>query len=466
MKKIPFGFLFFLIFSFCFLIFFYFLSSFILESINENKQIVLPLKEKKPKEELSEKKEAIYLKDLGEIRDNFILEKKSFIEANLSEMKIKIYQEGLLEKELPIYTKGNPQRWGGTSLGLYQVLSKNPLAYSVLADSYMPWSLHVYGKYYIHGDNYYSGGRPETLSITGGCLRLRNENAKIVYDSVKIGMPVLVTDKGWKNDGYEYLQPKKLTEFPQLSAPNYLVADLDSGFVFAENNYQEQVPIASLTKLMTAIIIAEIVDLRKSILVTSKMLETSKSTKGLAAGKTFQAVELFYPLLIESSNDAAEVLSRFLGREWTINLMNKKAEAILMTDTKFVDPSGLSPQNVSTVQDLFYLARYILITRPMFLEISRGGEVWTFSIPISFQNLENKNIFFDNPDFLGGKTGFITISQSTGLFIFRFPLEDGSERRVAIIGLRAEAVEGFSVNLEKDVQKILNWLRENYFKKT
>ena len=437
-------------------------SFFIFQQINDISNIELPFIQIRQSIYQPET-ETFYLEDLGEIREKFILEKESFMEADLSEMKIKIYQEGILEKELPIFTRGVPGRWGGTSFGVYQILSKNPLAYSVLADSYMPWSLHFYGKYYIHGDNYYSGGRPETLEITGGCLRLNDINAKVVYNSAKIGMPVLATDKGFENDGYEYSVPKRLTEFPQISAPNYLVADLDSGFVFVEKNYQEQVPIASLTKLMTAIIVAEIVDLRKSIFVTSEMLEALKSTEGLTAGKTFKAVELFYPLLIESSNDAAEVLSRFLGREWTINLMNKKAEAILMKETKFTDPSGLDSQNVSTAQDLFHLARYVLNVRPMFLEIGRGGEVWTFGLPISFQNLENKNIFFEAPDFIGGKTGFITASQSTGIFIFRLSLKDGSERRIAIIGLGAEAVDGFPVNLEKDVEKILDWLKENYF---
>lgn len=416
--------------------------------------------EKKTENRVAEK--PLYLKDLKNFKADLILEEKDFLEANLAEMKVKIYKSGSLEKELPIFTKGNPERWGGTSLGLYNIISKNKLAYSVLADSYMPWSLHIYGKYYIHGDNYYPNTGIDTSPITGGCLRLNNENAKIVYGLTEVGMPVLVTDKGFENDDYRY-SAKDIKEPPELSAKSYLIADLDSGFVFAEKDRQRQLPISSLAKLMIAVIVAEKIDLRKSILVTLEMLEAYGLTKGLVAGASFYPFELFYPLLIESSDNAAEVLSYFLGREKTIKLMNEKTEAILMENTKFVDPSGESNQNISTAEDLFYLARYILNARPMFLKISKGEEVWTFGLQNRFKNLENKNIFFEHPDFLGGKTGYIKASQSTGVFIFRFPLKDGKERRIAIILLNSEAVQDYPVNLEKDVKTILNWLKENYF---
>lgn len=406
----------------------------------------------------------LFLKDFQIIKENLVSEKEDFLEANLGEMKMKVYKEGSLIEEVPIFRKGDPERWGGTSLGLYQVLSKYKLAYSALADSYMPWSLHIYGKYYIHGDNYYLGRGVDTFPFTGGCLRLSDDNAETIYNLVEVGLPILVTDQGLENDDYEYSN-QDLEKFPQLTSQSYLIADLDSGFVFAEKDYQEQFPIASITKLMTATVITEKIDLRRSVLINSEMLKLPQDTKDLVAGKSFRAFELLYPLLIESSNDAAEALNYFLGKEKTIRLMNEKAKAILMTETKFVDSSGLDSQNVSTGQDLFYLARYILNVRPVFLEISRGGEIWNFNLPMRFKDLENKNLFSKDPDFLGGKTGFIEASQSTGLFIFRFSLEDGSERRVAIILLGSPAVHGFPVNLEKDVEKIIDWLEKSYFGK-
>ena len=324
----------------------------------------------------------------------------------------------------------------------------------------MPYSLHYYGKYYIHGEPYYLGGQKRITDITGGCVQLQDKDAKIIFEFAQKEIPVLVIDR--ENDSYGYLS-KKVLKFPRISAESYLVADLNSGAIFLQKNSQQQLPIASLTKLITAVVVAENIDLRKSIFVEEEMLSGYGSTKGLEAGKSFKVVELFYPLLIESSNDAAEVLSYFLGPQRTIKLMNEKAKAILMEKTNFIDASGFSPQNVSTAEDLFILARYILNNRPPLLEISRGKEVESYG-KVSFSELENKNLFHKEPNFIGGKTGYILASKYTGLFIFRFVIEGGIERKIAIILLGSKNLEAGEENLKNDVKGILDWLKENYFK--
>ncbi len=405
--------------------------------------------EKKPE------KNPVYLKLFEEVREQLISKKTDFLEVNLAKMKIRLYKKGLIVKEVSILTKGDPQGWGGSAVGLYEVMSGNKLSFSVISNVYMPYALRYYGKYYFHGEPYYPGGGQLDSSISGGCLRLSNQDAKFIYELTELDMPVLVIDK--EKDHYEYLK-QKLSEFPEISAQSYLVADLDSGYVFAEKDSQKRLPIASLTKLMTAIVVAENVDLRKSILVKEKMLEAYGSTEGLESGKWFKVVELFYPLLIESSNDVAEVLSYFLGREKTIKLMNEKAEAILMEQTEFVDPSGFAPENVSTARNLFYLVRYLLNNRPPILEITKGKEVLSFGeVDFEIEELWNKNVFINDSTFVGGKTGFIKASKQTAMFIFCFTAQDGTERNITIILLGSE-------NNEIDTQKIYKWLQGNYFK--
>jgi len=408
------------------------------------------------------KKPARYLKDLTPIRESLLLDEVSFLEVHLSQMKTIFYKTGVLEKEVPILIKGDSSGWGGTPAGLYELKSKNWLAFSSISEVYMPYSLGFYGAYYIHGEPYYPGGRPVASKFSNGCIRLLDPDAKTIYKLVKKGMPVLVIDK--ENDDYEYQTTRPVQKEPEISANNYLVADLDSGFVFMEKNPQAKAPIASLTKLMTAIVVTENYDQRKSILVQPWMLTAYGSTKGLGAGKKFRLTELLYPLLVESSNDASEVLSYFLGREKTIRLMNEKTKPILMEKTSFIDPSGLDAENVSTAQDLFYLAKYILNNRIPLLKISRGERVTSFGkVHFDLKSLENKNIFFEHPDFIGGKTGLIAVSEYVGLFVFRFPLETNDdiepERKIVIILLGSPT----SDDLEKDAQNILNWLKENYF---
>ena len=370
-------------------------------------------------------------------------------------MKIAIYKEGSLIKDAPILIKGDADTWGGSAAGLYRVLSGNKASFSIGSDVYMPYALHYYGKYYIHGIPYYPGGVKFDSLFSGGCLRLNDEDAEAIYELTELNMPVLVIDK--ERDYYEY-SLEDITEFPELSAKAYLVADLDSGYVLAEKNSFDPLPIASLTKLMTAVVVSENVNLKKSILIKEKMLEAYGSTEGLEVGERFRVVELFYPLLIESSNDTAEALSYFLGRNRTIRLMNEKAKFISMEQTEFTDPSGFDIGNVSTARDLFYLARYILNNRPPILEITKGNRVRSFGdVRFDIEKFWNKNLFIDDPTFVGGKTGYLKESKSTAVFIFRLPDQKGVERNIAIILLAAQSNK-------TDTQKAYMWLLDNYFK--
>ncbi len=403
--------------------------------------------------EFPEKDDSLFLKLFEDIEKEFISNNTDFLKVNLAEMKVALYKEGSI-KEVPILIKGDVDNWGGSAAGLYRILSGNKASFSISSDVYMPYALHYYGKYYIHGIPYYPGGVKFDSLFSGGCLRLKDEDAEDIYELSELNMPVLIVDK--ERDYYEY-SAEDITEFPEISAKSYLVADLDSGYVFAEKNSSDPFPIASLTKLMTAVVVAENVNLKKSILIKEKMLEAYGSTKGLELGKRFRVVELFYPLLIESSNDVAEALSYFLGRDKTIRLMNEKAKFILMKNTKFTDPSGFDLGNVSTSRDLFYLARYIFNNRPPILEITKGNRVRSFGdVRFDIEKFWNKNLFIDDPTFIGGKTGYLRESKSTAVFIFRLSIEESIERNIAIILLGAQSNK-------IDTQKAYMWLLDNYF---
>lgn len=396
------------------------------------------------------------LNDLTALKQGFLDNKIDFLEVNLSEMKIRLFKDWKI-KEYPIKTKGNPETWGGTATGLYKVENGFKENYSAAAEAYMPYALKFYGKYFIHGEPYYPGGAKLISSVSGGCLRLRDNDAEDLYDSVEFKMPLLVIDK--PNDFYQY--PRQVKEaFPTVSSDGYLVADLDSGFVFAEHNSQTERPIASLTKLMTALVISENINLGKSIIVREWMLRGHGTSDHLEDGEELSVIELFYLLLIESSNNAAEVISYFLDREHTVRLMNEKAKSILMASTTFKGPSGYDPGNISTAQDLYYLTRYILNVRPPIFKITRGEEVSNFgSSQLNIDELWNKNVFSEDDTFVGGKTGFIEESRYNGLFVFRFKTKDNQERNIAIILLGSQ----YQKSLKSDTQKIYIWLVKNYF---
>ncbi len=396
--------------------------------------------------------ESFFLKTIEDIKEDLAKEGKSFIEVDLSAMEARIYQEGDLFKKFPILAKGDVSSWGGSAFGLYQVLGGNKFGYSGISEVYMPYALHYYGKYYIHGEPYYPNGDELISSVSGGCIRLSTKDAEEVYQLAEIGMPVLVLAA--EKEGAAFIRENDF-EIEGITAESYLAVDIDSGFVFAKKEPEKQLPCSSLTKLMAAVVVAENVDLEESITVDPEMLEAFGSTKGLKTGESFRPVELFYPLLMESSNDAAQALSGFLGKTRTVELMNEKAGSILMEDSRFVDSHGFSLENVSTAQDLFQLARYIFFARPPLLEITKGNEVRSFGgVSFDIEEMANENIFFKDPDFIGGKASYSSLSKNSGVFIFNI-LIGGEARNMAVVLLGSE-------DLKTDVQNIYRQVAENY----
>ena len=384
---------------------------------------------------------------------SLISEKNKFIEVNFGDKKTRLWENGVIYKEFPIAATGDPDGWGGTPSGKYHVISKNTERYSSAAKVYMPNAIGFYGKYFLHGEPYYKNGEKRFADATGGCVQYNDDDSKKIYDFAEYDMPVLVIDKN--ND--LIFSMEKSDDQLEVSAPNYLIADLDSGTILKQKNSKEKKPIASITKLMEAVVVTENIDLRNDILVQPFMLDGYGSTNGLISGERFRLVELLYPLLIESSNNAAQVLSYFLGRIRTIDLMNAKTKNLLMNDTHFSDASGFDPNNISTAEDIFRLTRYIFLNRPPIFQITKGDMVRTYG-EVKFHDLKNKNIFFDYPGFVGGKTGYIVTSMYTGTFIFKLPIM-GKDRNIAIVLLGSKNLEVGTENIHQDVINILNWLK-------
>jgi len=420
----------------------------------EKQEVLTPLSEENSpfdllREKNDEPSNSSYIKGLSEVRQDLVSAGVDFLEINLDQMKVKAYSKGSIIETAPVLTKGDPEQWGGTPSGLYQVGYKNRASFSAISKVYMPYSLHFYGKYFLHGQPYYPGGRKLDSSVSGGCIRLMDNDARKIYNITSPNTLVLVINKEKEDFDLNYKE-----EPPKVSADSYLVADLDSGFVFAEKNAEEKFPIASLTKLMTATVVTENLDLRKSVTIRKKMLEPYGSTEKIEEGNTFRIVELLYPLLIESSNDVAEALSYALGKQRTIDLMNEKAESILMKNTKFTDPSGFDSGNVSTAEDLFHLARHIYYSRPPIFKITRAEEVRSFGIiSFEFKKLWNKNVFIYDPTFVGGKTGYTPQANHTALFVFKLQDKEGEERKIVFILLNSQ-------NEELDTQKLYIWLKD------
>lgn len=147
-----------------------------------------------------------------------------------------------------------------------------------------------------------------------------------------------------------------------LSAVSALVVDVSSNKTLYEKNIDEQLQIASLTKIMTAVVvIEEIDDLEKIVTVPREAVKVQGSKVWLKEGEKISYAHLLYSILIASGNDAA--VSTAIGvsgsEELFVQKMNEKAAMLGMKNTHFSNPHGLDdPENYSTAKDLAILAGY------------------------------------------------------------------------------------------------------------
>lgn len=358
-----------------------------------------------------------------------------FIAADLVNMKMYLYQDARVVEEYPILTKGRPKSPYETPSGFYEVLTKEKNHLNKGAQVYLPYSMQFYGNYFIHGWPYYADGRPVDTAYSGGCIRLSTEDAAKVFAFADRGTGIFVYDS--KHTSPVPSLALSAAPLPPVSAEAYLVADIDTGDVLLEKNATATLPIASVTKLMTALVANETIMFDKEINVaTSDLLRPGASTT--PAGVRFTVGDLLYPLLMESNNAVATTLAEYYGTSGFIRWMNATAKSLGMTQTRYADPSGISPENISTPEDLYRLAVYLTNKKSFIWNISRTpvktlaaptGETYTF---------KNFNGFAQSEHFVGGKVGRTGQARETMVSVFSESV-NGTTRRIAIIVLRSES---------------------------
>lgn len=162
-----------------------------------------------------------------------------------------------------------------------------------------------------------------------------------------------------------------------FSALSVLVVDQESGQSLITKNAKLQTPIASITKLMTAVVTLEAgVRLDEKVTISSSDIDYLKGTGSrLSVGSAYSREQLLHLALIASENRAAHALARSYpgGIDAFIEAMNRKARQLGMHSTLYVDPTGLSSYNQSTAEDLAKLVNHAYNYFPEIRNISSSG---------------------------------------------------------------------------------------------
>jgi D-alanyl-D-alanine carboxypeptidase len=237
----------------------------------------------------------------------------------------------------------------------------------------------------------------------------------------------------------------------KIGAQSIFVQEIGTAGTLYAVHEREGWPLASITKLVTALVARDFFSPGTPIGVTEEAIAIEGAAGGFSPGEVFSAEDLIKAALGVSSNDAAEALARAAGYDAFIAAMQKKAAEIGMRNTSFFDPTGLSPLNLSTAEDLGVLTNYILAQAPDLFMITRTERISiTETNSQTPRTLRNNNLFAGKPWFVGGKTGFTDDAQGNLLSVVSY-----GDRRFMIAVLGSNDRFG-------ETEKIIQWISSKY----
>lgn len=209
----------------------------------------------------------------------------------------------------------------------------------------------------------------------------------------------------WKDN---FMQASNSKEEPKINSRSAVVYDRKSKKVIWGKKENEKRPMASTTKIMTAIVVLENANLDDAVVVSKKSAGTGGSRLGLKTGDKITVNNLLYGLLMVSGNDAAVALAEYVGGsiEGFADKMNQKAEEMNLENTHFIVPHGLDMENhYTTALELAEMADYAMNNKK-FAEIV-ATKAKTINISGRSKSLINTNELLGNLEGVNGvKTGF------------------------------------------------------------
>lgn len=239
----------------------------------------------------------------------------------------------------------------------------------------------------------------------------------------------------------------------ELNSSAVMVVDQKSGEILLEKNPDAALPIASITKVMTAMVILDAgLPLAEMITITADDSNLEKHTSSrLRVGARFSRAELLHLALMSSENRAAHALGRTFpgGLDVFVNAMNDKAQSLGMGTSRFVEPTGLSSANVASPRDLTRLVK-AAHQFPLIREYSTAPDA-IVRVGSRQQQFRNTNALTRNENWdLGlSKTGFIR--DAGKCLVMQASIDD---QNVIIVMLDAEG----SAKRISDAERIRRWL--------
>lgn len=247
----------------------------------------------------------------------------------------------------------------------------------------------------------------------------------------------------------------------ELKAKSAIVLDGASGKILFAKNSQESLPMASLTKMMTAVVVLESgIDLEDTTKVDGEVVKIVGADINLKPGEEMRIGDLLHGLLISSGNDVAHVLAQKVGGDVDgfVEMMNAKAREIGLASTHFANPSGLDEAgHVSTVEDLAVLANYAY-QNPIFREIvaTKEDDIQSVNTDDSHHLKNTNKLLRKNYSYvMGGKTGY---TEEAGFCLTIFATDSQKKHQIVTVVLGSEK-DGQQF---QDSKALIEWTYNNF----
>ena len=206
---------------------------------------------------------------------------------------------------------------------------------------------------------------------------------------------------------------------PEVQVRAAIVHDVGSGEASYIKNGDTRWPLASLTKLMVAVVALKEMDMAATATIHEDDVVVENARHDLKPGETFKIKDLLRAMLVGSSNEAAEAIARTYGRDNFVDLMNIQAKSWDLTNTHFDDPVGVSASSQSTVNDLRALVVRIFREYPEIFTITKEAHLFvTEQSKKLARSIGSTNAFAGRADFLGGKTGYTDEAEGNLVSLF------------------------------------------------
>ncbi len=282
------------------------------------------------------------------------------------------------------------------------------------------------------------------------------QNPKPKNFNITSPLPDLLTHAFPKVLGEENIwKPRDITiassiKQPDLTAKSAAAYDITTNQYLYKKDVDTKRPIASLTKIMTAIIALENEDINKEFTVSHAAANIGEDSMGLSEGEKFALSDLLYGLVLNSGNDAAETIAQDsqFGRANFVYLMNKKAEDLALSGTHFTNPTGLQGDGnqYSTISDLLSITHYALQNSTF----AKVAATYEYDIPESsthkaYTLYNETNLLTTYPGVKGVKTGF---TDEAGMCLVTYLEYDG--HKIIAIVLNAE-------NRREEMKELLDY---------